>query len=129
MAEKKAFYLANQREVDYEYVLPGLTLIRNFTVDYIAKNNITVQNPAMYEDMFNKTLEIPNFWNNLEIVDLSFMRRKDVVDFTKAIDESKGIFLYRWGDAPLRYATLALLVNESQILHRTKLGLNHCHPC
>ena len=129
MKEQQTLYLANQREVDYEYVLPGITLIRNLTVAHIAKNNITVQNPAMYEDMFNKTLEIPNFWNNIEVIDLSFIRRKDVANFTKAVDKSKGIFLYRWGDAPLRYVTLALFANTTQILHRAKLGLGYCHPC
>ena len=129
MNEKQAVYLANQREVDFDYVLPGIVRIRNLTIDYIAKNNITIQNPDMFADVFNKTIEIPNYWNNIEIIDLAFIRRKDVVDFTKAVDESHGIFLYRWGDAPLRYVTLALFTNASQILHRVKLGLAYCHPC
>jgi hypothetical protein len=129
MVQRKALYMANQREVDFEYVLPGMTLARNLTAAYIITNNITVQNPDMVADIFNKTWEIPNFWNNIEAVDLSFMRRKDVLDFVRAIDESKGIFLYRWGDAPLRYITLALFANATQILHRHKLGLAYCHPC
>jgi hypothetical protein len=129
MIKHQAVYFANQREVDFEYILPGMTLARNLTAAYIIEKNITVQNPDMVADVFNKTWEIPNFWNNIEAIDLSFMRRKEVLDFIQAIDESKGIFLYRWGDAPLRYITLALFVNATQILHRPKLGLNYCHPC
>jgi len=121
--------MANQREVDFEYILPGMTLARNLTAAYIIEKNITVQNPDMVADVFNKTWEIPNFWNNIEAIDLSFIRRKEVLDFIQAIDESKGIFLYRWGDAPLRYITLALFANASQILYRPKLGLGYCHPC
>ncbi len=121
--------MANQREVDYEYVLPGITRIRNLTVDYIMKKNVTVQNPDMFADVFNKASEIPNYWNNIEVVDLAFMQRNDVMDFIKTIDESQGIFLYRWGDAPLRYITLALFTNTTQVLHRAKLGLGYCHPC
>jgi hypothetical protein len=129
MAKHQAVYLANQRELDYDYILPGLTLVRNLTAAFIAKNNITARNPDMLADLFNRTLDIPNFWNNFEVVDLSFMQRKEVLDFIQAVDESKGIFLYRWGDAPLRYITLALFANATQILHRPKLGLNYCHPC
>ncbi len=70
-----------------------------------------------------------SFWNNIEIVDISFMQRRDVVDFIQAIDESKGIFLYRWGDAPLRYIMLALFAKPIQILHRRQLELGYCHPC
>jgi hypothetical protein len=129
MIKHQALYMANQREVDYEYVLPGVTRIRNLTVDYIMKKNLTVRNPDMFADVFNKTLEIPNYWNNIEVVDLTFMQRNDVMDFIKTIDESQGIFLYRWGDAPLRYITLALFTNTTQVLHRAKLGLGYCHPC
>ncbi|CAF1363966.1 unnamed protein product [Adineta steineri] len=129
MSERQAIYMANYRTVDYEYVLPGLTRVRNLTVNYIAKNKIKIQNPAMYADLLNNSLEIPNYWNNFEIIEISLMRRNDVMDFIRAVDESNGIFLYRWGDASLRYITLALFVNESQILHRIKLDLGYCHPC
>ncbi|CAF3985538.1 unnamed protein product [Rotaria sp. Silwood2] len=129
MAKHKALYMANQREVDFEYILPGITLVRNLTIVYINKNKITVRNPAMFANIFDRTMEIPNYWNNFEIIDLSFMRRKEVVDFIQFVDESRGVFLYRWGDAPLRYITLALFVNSTQILHRKQLGLDYCHPC
>ena len=129
MIQNQTLYFANNREVDFDYILPGIRLIRNLTIDFIKKHNIIVQNPDMFVDVFNKTFEMPNYWNNIEVVDLSFMQRKNVRDFIKAVDESKGIFLYRWGDAPLRYVTLALFTNASQVLHRTKLGLGYCHPC
>jgi hypothetical protein len=129
MIKHQALYMANHRSVDYENILPGITRIRNLTVDYIMKKNVTVQNPDMFADVFNKASEIPNYWNNIEVVDLAFMQRNDVMDFIKTIDESQGIFLYRWGDAPLRYITLALFTNTTQVLHRAKLGLGYCHPC
>jgi len=129
MAQKQALYVSNKRERDYEYILPGLTLVRNLTLAYIIKNKITVQNPAMLADVFNRTKELPIYWNNFEAIDLSFMRRKEVVSFIQAIDESGGIFLYRWGDAPLRYILLAIFAKPTQLLHRVRLGLAYCHPC
>jgi hypothetical protein len=129
MVKHKALYLANFRVADYEYILPGLTIIKNVTAAFIAQYNITSRNPEMLADIFNRTIEVPNYWNNVEVVDLSFMQRKEVLDFTRAIDESRGIFLYRWGDAPLRYVTLALFANATQVLHREAFGLAYCHPC
>ena len=129
MSKQTALYLANFRTVDYNYVLPGITQIQNLTATYIAQHNITARNPVMLADVFNHSIEIPNYWNNIEAIDLSFIRGEEVLNFTKAVDESQGIFLYRWGDAPLRYVTLALFANTSQVLHREKLGLAYCHPC
>lgn len=129
MKQRQAIYMANQREVDYEYVLPGLTVIRNVTAAHVARQNLTIQNPHMFADVFNHSIEVPNFWNNFEIIDLSFTQRPEVLDFVKAVDDSRGIFLYRWGDATLRYVTLALFANDTQILHRATLELFYCHPC
>jgi hypothetical protein len=129
MAKQQAVYMVNRREADNEYILPGLTLVRNLTAAFIAKNKITVQNPVMLANSFNHTVEVPTFWTHFEVIDLSFMQRDDVLDYIDAVDESTGIFLYRWGDAPLRYITLALFSNETQILYREKLGLMYCHPC
>jgi len=129
MAKHQALYMANQREVETESDFPGLTLVRNFTAAYIIKNNITARNPDMLADVFKDTVQIPNYSNNIEVIDLSFMRRTEVLDFVRAIEESKGIFLYRWGDAPLRYITLALFANATEVLHRQKLKLDYCHRC
>ena len=129
MERNHSIYFANKREVDVEYILPGLSLVLNLTAAYIKKRNLTITNSNMFIDLFNSTKEVPNFWNNFEIVELAFMKRTDVQDFIQEIDESKGIFLYRWGDAPLRYIMMTLFLNESQILNRENMGLIYCHPC
>jgi hypothetical protein len=99
------------------------------TTNFINKTKIIPRNPAMFAEIFNRPVEMPNYRNNFEVVDISFMRRKQVVDFIQAVDESRGIFLYRWGDAPLRFIILALFANATEVLHREKLGLAYCHPC
>ena len=110
-------------------MLPGLKRIRNLTVDFIAKHQIIPRNPGMLGDFFNHSIEIPNYWNNIEVIDLSFMQRTEVKAFINTVDESQGIFLYRWGDAPLRYIELALFAKPEEVLHRLQLGLEYCHPC
>lgn len=39
-----------------------------------------------------------------------------VQHFNRAIKESNGIFLYRWGDAVIRYFQLGLFVESSKLL-------------
>lgn len=129
MEERQALYLANGREIDFEYVLPGLKRVRNLTVDFIAKHRIIPKNPAMLADFFNHSIETPNYWNNFEVMDLSFMQRREVKAFIEEVDQSKGIFLYRWGDAPLRFIELALFARANEVLHRKNLNLSYCHPC
>lgn len=129
MRERRAVYFANQRTVDFEYIVRGTKLIRNFTMAYVIQHGITARNPDMFIDFFNHSIETPNYWNNFEIVDISFTQRREVLKFVQAIDDSQGIYVYRWGDAPLRYITLALFSNAKEILHREKLQLEYCHPC
>ena len=129
MRRRSAVYVANYRTVDYEYILRGSKLMRNLTKAYVIQHGITARNPGMFTDFFNHSIEIPNYWNNFEMIDISFTQRREVLNFVKAVDDSQGIYLYRWGDAPLRYITLALFSNAQQILHREKLRLEYCHPC
>ena len=129
MSRRDFVYVANHRTVDYEYVVRGTKWIRNLTKTYMDQHKIAARNPAMFVDFFNDSIQVPNYWNNFEIIDLFFTRRREVLSFVKAVDRSQGIFHYRWGDAPLRYITLALFADAKQILHREKLQLNYCHPC
>ncbi|CAF0924199.1 unnamed protein product [Adineta steineri] len=45
------------------------------------------------------------------------------------IDQTYGIFKYRWGDSILRYITIALFAKEQQVLHRSQYNLSYCHKC
>ena len=58
----------------------------------------------------------PMFFNNWELVFVPFFRSKAVRRFNQAVIATNGHFLYRWGDAPLRYFQLALFVNQSKLL-------------
>jgi len=50
----------------------------------------------------------PSFYNNLEIVKIPFMLQPAVAAFNQAIEDSRGIWSYRWGDACIRYAQMML---------------------
>lgn len=60
---------------------------------------------------------------------MEFFLRPEVLKWTAALMKTGGIYKYRWGDAGLRYVTLAVFASEHEVLHRMKLDIKYCHPC
>ena len=92
---------------------------------YVEKMQITPGNPEMWQDVkhtWAKTnkRKLPLFSNHFEVSRVSFMQREDVMNFTHAMTEEEpfGVFRWRWGDALVRYMTIALFgTKEGVILH------------
>ncbi|CAF1338512.1 unnamed protein product [Adineta steineri] len=93
---------------------------------------------------FDDDSKVINTWFNV----FEEMRRKRAVYFANNIDideeksllgttklkqvtihQTYGIFKYQWGDAILRYVTIALFAEEQQVLHRSQYNLSYCHKC
>lgn len=53
--------------------------------------------------------------NNIEITKIKFMLKPEVRNFIEEIDASHWQYKYRWGDAPLRYATMALFSSPGEV--------------
>jgi mannosyltransferase len=71
---------------------------------------------------------VREYYNNFEIDDVEFFLRPDVQSYTDAVCESMGIWKYRWGDAPLRFLTLALFSKPEEIIERPRDGkMVYCH--
>jgi hypothetical protein len=57
------------------------------------------------------------FYNNWEIVDLSWLRSAEYADFFAAVDAAGGFYTNRWGDAPVRTLLVHALLAPEEI-HR-----------
>lgn len=55
------------------------------------------------------------YYTNFEICDLKWFRDRPWQDFFAAIDEARGIYRYRWGDAPIRWLGLQHLLQKREI--------------
>lgn len=96
-----------------------------FILSYKKRNNLkfNMEIPSyMKEWDINGTLpsslnkqHAPMFFNNWEINYVPYFRSKSVREFNNAVILSNGHFLYRWGDAPIRYFQIALFLNESNL--------------
>lgn len=89
--------------------------------------NIIPKNPIQWQSAFiNDSVYIYN--NNLEIGKVDFFKDEKVVNFTNAIIQSGGIYKYRWGDAGLRYLTIALFASEDEVMSVYNIEFGYCHP-
>jgi hypothetical protein len=128
MRNKRAVYFANDKDTDVEKSLPGLMKLQQIALKYIVLNNITVKQPEMIRDGFGDDY-IMNYFNNFEVMKLEFFRRHNVRQWIENVDQTHGILKYRWGDATLRYITLAMFAETNEVLHRTDYNLSYCHKC
>ena len=128
MRAKNAIYFANNMDVDCEKQLPGTMLLKQITDQYIQQNKIEVKQPDMLRNAFSNDT-VRNYYNNFEVVKVEFFKREDVRRWVEAIDATQGIFKYRWGDAVLRYLTMAIFAEKQAVLHRPNYNLSYCHKC
>ena len=129
MEKKTAVYFGNVEEADSEDGLPGLMNLKTFTLYYQKINKVTPRNPIRLKRAFDIPKHIRLYNTNFDVIKVEFFRRHEIRRWVDAIDETSGIFKYRWGDHVLRYITTALFAGPAEVLLRTDFNLPYCHPC
>jgi hypothetical protein len=128
MRNKHAVYFANNIDADTDRILPGTTTLQQVALKYVLFNNITIKQPGMIRAGFGDD-HVLTYYNNFEVMKLKFFRRPNIRQWVEEIDRTNGIFKYRWGDAPLRYITLAIFADTNEVLHRSHYNMAYCHKC
>lgn len=106
--------------------LPGTSLIEVTTKRYVQENNVIPKSSKRWEIAFvHNSSRLYN--NNFEISSVPFFLQEDVQNFTNYIVKSAGVYKYRWGDAPIRYVTLSIFANDSQMMYKSDQNIAYCH--
>ena len=117
--------------------------------EFVEQHNITIGVPSLWK-AFKEKYEEPvcmsygfgvrpwnckpaqeclAFYNNFEASRISFFQHPLVQEWHTALTEKEpfGVFRHRWGDAIIRYLTMAMFANESnlELEHPT----SYSHPC
>lgn len=111
-------YLENNNKV-YGYVAeipewPSVVIgVDDFFLKIIDEYKLT---PYFLDKLLeNNKFNLRHFYNNIEVVKLSYFEREDVKLLTKLVNESGNIYRWRWGDNLLRTFLLAITVDRKQI--------------
>ena len=72
---------------------------------------------------------LPTFYNNFEITSVAFMRLPEVRKWHSRVSEEPpfGVFRRRWGDAGVKFLTMAMFAEEREIVRTEVKGYEH--PC
>lgn len=122
-----AVYMANKILLE-DPKLPSQRKVGSLTLNYLRENNIVPKQMDMWVGAFPDD-SIRLYYNNFEIGSVAFFRRPDVQAYADMLVNSGGIFKYRWGDAGIRYLTMAIYAHEHEVLHLEDFGVNYLHPC
>lgn len=114
-------YMYNTVTNDVAFVVKGL---KEYTYSFAKTLKIQAKDIRSYNNSFKNTALL--YYNNFEICRLNFFRNKDMLQFTYLVDLSYGQFIYRWGDAPLRYISLSLFANSTSKIAIPK-NVKYCH--
>lgn len=105
----------------------------DLTQQYVKDNNLVPRNTELWSranETFQQTGSLPYVYNNFEIAKVSFFLREDVMDYQKRVAEEEpfGVFRRRWGDAVVRYLTLALFADRTEIDLNVPSSYGHGRP-
>lgn len=128
-----AMYMANKSYKEApESALPGTKYLEVLAKKYVADHDIKPRSEQRWKSAFPEREGAPSLYtysNNFEVGKVEFFLREDVRNWTGHVLDSGGIHRYRWGDAGLRYLTLALFASEAEVLHIENFNIQYCHPC
>ena len=115
---KKLYGFINIVE-DGEECVEGLVSLANA---FLNESNIQLNT----NNSFLHILKLPSiFYNNFEISHASLWRNPLWLRFADLVDRSFGIYMHRWGDAPLRTLGVGMMVGKSQLHSFTDIGYKH----
>ncbi|KAG5363222.1 O-glycoside alpha-1,2-mannosyltransferase-like protein 4 [Yarrowia sp. B02] len=78
-----------------------------------------------YEDMGEEAYNMCHFWSNFEIGKLSFFRSQEYRDYFDYLEEKKGFWSERWGDAPVHSLAVGLFLKPSEVHYFRDIGYQH----
>jgi hypothetical protein len=124
-----AVYMSNVQAGEVgPHILPGIQHLGPTATKYVADAHVDIKNPKKWAEAF--VSDAPQTYStNFEVVKLDFFRSEEIKKWMDFILLEGGIYKYRWGDAPLRFATLAIFATDEQVLHRQDFQIEYCHPC
>jgi hypothetical protein len=125
-------YAANSIQRDTEQVSAG---IWDLAEAHVKQHKLTPKNKRLWRMAklkWARRRQMPTFYTNFEVSRLDFFRRDEVMDFLETITEKPpyGVFHHRWGDAIVRFLTIAIFAEPHQLYQpNTKRFYRHFHGC
>ena len=112
------FDFAKQNDLVYGYCEPAVQIdnpkvvegLKEFTKKYVVLNDITTY---MNVDIIP---EGKMFYTNFELGKVDWFINSEYIKYFNAIEDNGGIYIKRWGDAPIKYLGINLFCDPNKII-------------
>lgn len=105
--------------------------LKELAKSYVELNGISPRSSRLWVSLINSTSGhcLPKFENHFEIINMRFFRsHAGIQDWIKVVDTNGGIFRHRWGDAVLRFITVALYAAPEKLIRYKQEAIPYRHP-
>lgn len=93
--------------------------LKELAASYVELNGITPRSTSLWANVVRPSSGgcVPTFENHFEMINLRFFRsHSGIQDWLRVVDANGGIYRNGWGDAALRYITVALYVAPEKLI-------------
>lgn len=103
--------------------------LANHADRFVSSRKLTIANTKLWDGIVSQrwTGNLLHFYNNFQLVRMSFIRRRDVWQWIDFVDKSHGIFLHRWGDSPLITYLVAMFCPPEEFMFRDEVRMPYHH--
>ncbi|CAF1192629.1 unnamed protein product [Rotaria sordida] len=124
MNEKRLQYAFVMVEVDASEYVQGLwELFHQFLARLCLKPSMAVKKT---QTSFFSGYSYSIFYNNFELSNASMWRdESSIAGWLREVDEAKGIYSHRWGDAPIHTLAVTQFVERDRVVKISDLGYFH----
>jgi len=120
MNERNFTYGYNRIYDDSEWCTRGLgEAVQSYVIEK------SIQPSFFHKFSKNGIWDRSMYSTNFEISKFDFWRSQTYQDFIEYIDNTNGIYLYRWGDAPIRLLAVSIFLPEEQVHAFTDIAYKH----
>lgn len=116
---------------EYKYCAQGfMTHVREYRARLLLNASRSASGGAMATSLPGFDLVHLNdralmFYNNFELGRLDFWRQQQVRDWLVSVEDVRGTYRWRWGDAPVRTAALSFFMPAKQIMFLADVTYRH----
>lgn len=107
------------------------TGLRELAESFIEVNGITPRSKNLWYTLSSTRHKkcVAKFENHFELINLRFFRsHAGIQDWIRVVDANGGIFRHRWGNAALRFITVALYAAPEKVVRYEEKEVSYCHP-
>lgn len=105
--------------------------LKELADSYVGLNGISPRSSRLWTSLMSSTSGycLPKFENHFEIINMRFFRsHAGIQDWIRVVDGNGGIFRHRWGDAVLRFITVALYAAPEKLIKYDQKAIPYRHP-